>query len=116
MLALAIISGLIGGVIALRCRVFALFPVIFVMLAVIATGCVLRSAGVASILQSMAVAWLSVQFGYLAGAILRSASRELLGGRLDSNESLKMEQRKLIVAIGGIVLILGIVVIRWLTA
>jgi hypothetical protein len=116
MLALAFLSALLGGVIALRSRAFALIPVISLVLAIVATAGVLRGEGAWSIVQSMAMVWVSVQVGYLCGAILRTASWASLGGRPDSSERSREEQRTLMVAVGGIVLAIGWVIIRWLTA
>jgi hypothetical protein len=115
MLAIAILSTLLGGVLALRFGVIALLPVIALMLVVVAMGGALRGEGVWSIAQVMAAVWVSVQFGYLAGAVLRSASWGPLR-RPESTETLKADHRKLVVALGGIVLAIGWVVIRWLTA
>ncbi len=116
MLALALLGALLGGVIALRFRVFALIPVISLVLAIVATGGVLRGEGAWSIVQSMAMVWISIQVGYLCGAILRSASWGSPGGRPESSERSREEQRTLMVAVGGIVLAIGWVIIRWLAA
>jgi len=71
MLAVIVISGLVGAALAMRFRVFALVPSILIVIAIVALGGALRGETARWIGTTMLVAVASLQFGYLGARLLR---------------------------------------------
>jgi hypothetical protein len=73
MLAVIIVSVLVGVALAIRFRVFALVPTILIVIAIVALGGALRGETARWIGTTMLVAVASMQFGYLGASLLRRA-------------------------------------------
>ena len=71
MLAVIVISALVGAALAMRFRVFALVPTILIVIAIVALGGALYGETARWIGITMLVAVASLQFGYLGASPLR---------------------------------------------
>ena len=84
-LELAIISMLAGTALGLRYKVFVLVPAVTLSIMFAVMGGIARGDRLWSILLAMAILGTAVQFGYLAGIMLRAAvgsiCASVLGGR-----------------------------------
>src|SRR5258708_3895845 len=84
-LELAIISVLAGTALGLRYKVFVLVPAVTLSIMFAVMGGIARGDRLWSILLAMAILGTAVQFGYLAGIMLRAAvgsiCASVLGGR-----------------------------------
>jgi hypothetical protein len=84
-LELAIISVLAGIALGLRYKVFALVPAVTLTMMFAVMGGIAHGDRLWSILLTMAILGVAVQFGYLAGLMIRAAVGSIwgaiLGGR-----------------------------------
>jgi hypothetical protein len=84
-LELAIISVLVGIALGLRYKVFVLVPAVGLTIMFAAMGGIAHGDRLGSILLAMTIPGTAVQFGYLAGIMIRAAVGSIcasnLGGR-----------------------------------
>jgi hypothetical protein len=80
MMILILIGGLVGAVLGLRYKVFALVPVICLALAIVAVGGVARGDDLRQLVVSMIVIAASLQLGYVGGILVLGSTRVISHG------------------------------------